>query len=79
MAGEPEPYIVEVIPDIPHLWNLLKRAYGLNVYSLHVMGDEGKLPAFSMQANDKSFYGKGIVFARSDIEIKNTDGWSQRE
>ncbi len=75
----PEPYIVEVNPRYTASMELVEEAYGLNVYSLHVMGDEGKLPAFSIaEQNDKSFYGKGIVFARSDIEIKNTDGWSQR-
>jgi uncharacterized protein len=74
-----EPYIVEVNPRYTASMELVEEAYGLNVYSQHVMAVEGRLPAFSIAEQDnKTFYGKGIVFARSDIEIKNTEGWRQR-
>jgi uncharacterized protein len=83
ISGEPsersEPYVIEVNPRYTASMELVEEAYGLNVYSLHNMAVEGRLPAFSIAAqDDNTFYGKGIVFAKKDIEIKNTEGWRKR-
>jgi uncharacterized protein len=75
----PEPYIVEVNPRYTASMELVEEAYGLNVYSLHNMAFEGRLPVFSIEEqDDQPFYGKGIIFARKDIEIKNTEEWRNR-
>jgi uncharacterized protein len=75
----PEPYIVEVNPRYTASMELVEEAYGLNIYSLHNLAVEERLTDFSIAEQDNiTFYGKGIVFARRDIEIKNTEDWRQR-
>ncbi len=57
---KPEPCIIEVNPRYTASMELVEEAYGLNLYSLHVMAIEGGLPSFSIaEQDDQTFYGKG--------------------
>ena len=68
--------MLEINPRYTGSMELIEWAYGLNIYSLHLDAFDGRLPSFilSDHLND-TFYGKGIVFARQDLEIKESKGW----
>lgn len=70
------PYVVEVNPRYSASMELVERAYGVTVFSLHLEGLAGRLPRFSLSERlyDK-FYGKGIVYAKRTATIVDTDGW----
>jgi predicted ATP-grasp superfamily ATP-dependent carboligase len=56
---------------------LVERAYGLNVFDLHVRSFDGELPAFSLEKrlDHPRFHGKGIVYADDDVVMPNTAEW----
>lgn len=82
VAREPDgalcPYLVEVNPRYSASMELVERAYGMNVFSLHLEGLAGRLPHFSLAERlcDR-FFGKGIVYARRTATIADTDGWME--
>jgi len=58
---------------------LVERAYGLNIFSLHLEAMAGRLPEFSLVERLQSPYvGKGIVFARKTLTMPETAGWMER-
>ena len=74
------PFILEVNPRYTASMEIIERAYGLNIYSLHLKAFEGRLPDFSLeQQGNNRFFGKGVVFARNRINIKDTSCWSVRD
>jgi predicted ATP-grasp superfamily ATP-dependent carboligase len=79
--GSPRVFLVEVNPRYTASMELVERAYGLNVFSLHLEAMAGRLPVFSLAESLRSqalYFGKGIVYARRAVTVPNTDGWTQR-
>jgi len=75
-AGDcPRPFMVEVNPRYTASMELIERAYGLNVFSVHLEALAGTLPKFSLaQQNTGPYLGKGIVFARQALTVPETMG-----
>ncbi|MDI6726256.1 MAG: ATP-grasp domain-containing protein [Smithellaceae bacterium] len=77
--GEPKPFLVEVNPRYTASMELVERAYGLNVFSVHLEAIAGRLPDFSLAEHLEGVYlGKGIVFARKTVTMPETAGWAER-
>ncbi len=79
--GTLRPYLVEVNPRYTASMELLERAYGLNIFSLHLKALAGKLLDFSLREHIKSqkrYFGKGIVYARRDVTAPETANWMER-
>ena len=79
--GQFIPYLVEVNPRYTASMELIERAYGLNIFDLHIRSFEGELPSFSLreQLRQTRFCGKGIVYAQRDIVMPETAGWRERD
>ena len=79
-GGDLNPYLVEVNPRYTASMELVERAYGVNVFDLHIRSLEGELPSFSLRESihRPGFYGKGIVYAREDVVIPETAGWREK-
>lgn len=70
------PYLVEVNPRYSASMELAERAYGLNVFSLHLEGLAGRLPAFSLAERlAEASFGKAIVYAKRAVTVGCTDDW----
>jgi predicted ATP-grasp superfamily ATP-dependent carboligase len=78
--GQLTPYLVEVNPRYTASMELIERAYGLNIFDLHVRSFEGELPSYSLreQLRQARFYGKGIVYAQRDVVMPETAGWREK-
>ena len=69
------PFLVEVNPRYTASMELVERAYGLNVFSVHLEALAGTLPDFSLaRHNAGPFLGKAIVFARQALTVPETMG-----
>jgi len=79
--GQFIPYLVEVNPRYTASMELMEWAYGLNILDLHVRSFEGELPSFSLrgQLRQARFYGKGIVYAQTDVVMPETAGWREKD
>jgi predicted ATP-grasp superfamily ATP-dependent carboligase len=78
--GRPYPFLVEVNPRYTASMELVERAYGLDVFSLHLEAMAGRLPEFSLGerlAAPGPYLGKGIVYARRTVTMPETDGWKE--
>lgn len=74
--GALRPYLVEVNPRYSASMELMERAYGLNVFSLHLEGLEGRLPRFSFAERlHEASFGKAIVYAKRSVTVGCTDRW----
>lgn len=74
------PFLVEVNPRYTASMELIERAYGLNVFSLHMEAMVGRLPDFSLRARPQGvFLSKGIVYARQTVIVPETDGWTAQD
>ncbi len=74
--GAFQPYLVEVNPRYSASMELAERAYGLNVFSLHIGGLEGRLPVFSLSERlAEASFGKAIVYAKRPVTVGCTDEW----
>jgi predicted ATP-grasp superfamily ATP-dependent carboligase len=79
--GRPHPFLVEVNPRYTGSMELVERAYGLNVFSLHLEAMAGRLPGFSLADHlhpQDRYLGKGIVYARRTVTLPETAGWTER-
>ena len=78
--GAPHACLVEVNPRYTASMELIERAYGLNIFSLHLEALAGQLPDFSLadQIPDR-YLGKGIVYARQAVTIPDTEGWMESD
>jgi predicted ATP-grasp superfamily ATP-dependent carboligase len=77
--GVARPYLIEVNPRFSGSMELAERAFGVNVFSLHVEGLAGRLPRAS--AADRAAdgcLGKGIVYARRPVVVPDTEEWLVR-
>lgn len=73
------PCILEINPRYTASMELIEKAYGLNIYSLHIQAVKGQLPDFSLIArHDRNFHAKGVLFSRGDIKIGDTKGWKKK-
>jgi predicted ATP-grasp superfamily ATP-dependent carboligase len=73
-------HLVEVNPRYTASMELIERAHGLNMFSLHLEALAGKLPEWSLADRlDGPCYGKGIVYARQSVTIPNTDAWYTKD
>jgi predicted ATP-grasp superfamily ATP-dependent carboligase len=72
------PYLIEVNPRYTASMELMDRAYGLNVFSLHLDGLAGRFPRFSLAAHlHGPSFAKGIVYARRTVTVPETEGWTE--
>lgn len=77
--GWPRPFLVEVNPRYTASMELVERAYGLNVFSVHLEAIAGRLLDFSLAEHLEGLYlGKEIVFARKTVTMPETEGWVER-
>lgn len=77
-GGCPRPCLVEVNPRYTASMELLERAYGLNIFSVHLEALSGRLPGFTLMLQPAGPYlGKGIVFARRNLTIPETMGGTE--
>ena len=73
------PYLVEVNPRYTASMELMERAYGINIYNLHLNALDGHLPPFALADHlNGPCFGKGIVFAYQSVLIRDTDCWRDR-
>jgi len=58
---------------------LAERAFGVNVFSLHLEGLAGRLPRASVAGRaPEGCVGKGIVYARRALVVPDTEQWLVR-
>jgi predicted ATP-grasp superfamily ATP-dependent carboligase len=79
--GGPGVFLLEVNPRYTASMELVERAYGLNVFSLHLEALAGRLPDFSLAEHfhfQDLYFGKGIVYARRTVTLPETAGWAER-
>jgi predicted ATP-grasp superfamily ATP-dependent carboligase len=77
--GVARPYLIEVNPRFSGSMELAERAFGVNVFSLHVEGLAGRLPRASVtDSATEGCVGKGIVYARRPVVVPDTDEWLDR-
>jgi predicted ATP-grasp superfamily ATP-dependent carboligase len=77
--GAPCPVLVEVNPRYTASMELVERAYGLSIFSLHTEAMAGRLPEFSLTEclrTQQVSFGKAIVYARRAVTMPETEGWS---
>lgn len=77
--GVVRPHLIEVNPRFCGSMELAERAFGVNVFSLHVEGLDGCLPRAS--AADRApdgCVGKGILYARRSGVVRDTEEWLAR-
>ncbi len=75
------PVLVEVNPRYTGSMELVERAYGLNILSLHLEAMAGRLPNFSLAEHlhpQGPYFGKGIVYARRMVTLPETAGWTEQ-
>jgi predicted ATP-grasp superfamily ATP-dependent carboligase len=80
--GCPHIFLLEVNPRYTASMELVERAYGLNVFSLHLEALGGQLPDFSLAEHLHSqglYVGKGIVYARQAVTMPDTAEWAMRD
>lgn len=78
--GSPCPFVVEVNPRYTASMELVERAYGLNVFALHLAALNGQLPRFSLAEHLAGpFFAKGILYARSTVTMPETAGWVEEK
>ena len=79
--GCPRPFLVEINPRYSASMELVERAYGVNVFSLHLEAMAGRLPDFSLADHLQSqgaHVGKGIVYARRTVTLPETENWIEQ-
>jgi predicted ATP-grasp superfamily ATP-dependent carboligase len=77
--GSLGPFVVEVNPRYTASMELMERAYGLNIFSLHLAALRGQLPGFSLAEHlAGALFAKGIVYARSTVTMPETAGWIEK-
>jgi predicted ATP-grasp superfamily ATP-dependent carboligase len=69
-------HLVEVNPRYTASMELVEHVHGLNIFSLHLDSLAGRLPEWRLADSAVgAWHGKGIVYARQDVTIPDTDGW----
>jgi predicted ATP-grasp superfamily ATP-dependent carboligase len=77
--GRPQPWLVEINPRYTASMELVERAYGINIFALHLAAMAGHLPDFDLAARLNQLpevWGKGIVYARQPVTVPDTAGWA---
>ncbi len=73
------PQLVEVNPRYTASMELAERAYGINVFALHLEGLAGRLPGPSpAERQAAGFFGKAVVYARRKVVTPDTDPWLEQ-
>lgn len=73
--GCPRPWMVEINPRYTAAMELVERAYGINIFCVHLEALAGRLPAFTLTEQPVGpCVGKGIVFAKRTLSIPETMG-----
>ncbi len=76
--GDVEAHLVEVNPRPSASLELIERAYGVNVFKLHLEALEGRLPEAVPAWPAAGCHAKGVVFARRVSAAPDTDHWLLR-
>ncbi|MBN1538327.1 MAG: ATP-grasp domain-containing protein [Anaerolineales bacterium] len=69
------PYILEVNPRCSASVELLEMAGSFNAFDLHVRACQSKLSALSPLEEKVVYWGKGILYARQEVNVPDTSGW----
>jgi predicted ATP-grasp superfamily ATP-dependent carboligase len=72
------PYLIEVNPRWCSSMELVERHYGLSMFGVHAAAcADGVLPVFDLERTrlSRPAVGKAIVFARTDVLVKDTRSW----
>ncbi len=76
VSDDGEVYLIEVNPRYTASMELIERAYGRNVFSLHLAAMDGRLPERgTARQMDGPWFGKGIVYARQRVTVPETELW----
>jgi uncharacterized protein len=76
MASQGIPYPIEINPRFSASMELLERMHGVSMFEIHRRACQGTLP--SPLAGKSGYAGKAIVFAKSDVVLGSTAGWTAR-
>jgi predicted ATP-grasp superfamily ATP-dependent carboligase len=68
------PYLLEVNPRCGASAELFEEALNCSIFDLHVRACRGQLPG-SMRKELGGYLGKGILYARRNLQIDCTDHW----
>lgn len=79
MARNGVPYLLEVNPRPPASFELFERLLGLNAFQLHVDACQGKLPLGPVTMLPGIAWGKGILYAREDLQLGDTHSWAAQD
>lgn len=79
VSGEGQVFLVEVNPRYTASMELMERALGLTMFSIHLHALEGRLPDVPLSLpSGGPCWGKGIVYARRTVTVPETAGWVER-
>lgn len=71
-----EVVLIEVNPRYTASMELIERAFGIHMFSLHLEAMDGRLPEGNLAGTmGGPWHGKGIVYARQRVTVPNTDAW----
>ena len=71
------PFLLEVNPRFPSSTELLERVRGVNAFQLHVEACQGQLPSFQPIFGRRLAFGKGILYARKTLRIRDASNWME--
>src|SRR3989454_10248142 len=69
---------IEVNPRYTASMELVERAYGISIFETHAQACAGDLPGFDIATagpRGAGALGKGIVYARGDVQVGDTAAW----
>jgi uncharacterized protein len=71
-------WVVEVNPRPTGSLESIEAAHDVSVFSAHLDGCDGRLPAVSPAPEPSRAAGKAILFATRDLRVGDTGGWTER-
>ena len=74
-----EPFLLEINPRPPASFELFERLLGVNAFQLHVEACQKQLPATLPPAPAGLAWGKGILYARGDLQVGDTRSWAEQD
>jgi predicted ATP-grasp superfamily ATP-dependent carboligase len=68
-------FFLEVNPRWTGSMELFEHLYGINMFQLHVDAFKGRLPSGQFRIKSNPVWGKGILYAKEDIQLGDTSAW----
>jgi hypothetical protein len=79
IVNEGTPAVLEVNPRYPGSVELLERVRRVNAFQLHVEACQGRLPQLQPISGWRQAWGKGILYARQALRVRDTSGWMEQD